>query len=629
MRSSQQNSAFGVYGIIFLIFIFCILMVIHQNANASHMLGAELSYKHVNGTKYQLQYTLYRDCSGIPAPADLNLKVESASLAYTSFHSLELVSGSETIIDQLCPSALTTCEGGTYPGMESLSYTCEVELPSLASDWIFSVSECCRNANITTINDPSSLPVYTEALLNNSFGPNNTAQFSSIPFNILFLGEQQYIHADAKDEDGDLLVYSLNSVKIAADQNVNYSGSYHKSNPFGCELNLDASSGRISLKPENMLTGVYVVSVEEYRNGILISRISRDMQMSVVAPNNSAPELSGINGGSDYEIKVCKGEPFAFDIFSADADQQQSLNISWDHSIPGAQITTGSGLHPVSRFSWNPSDEFNTESTYRFSMTVSDDACPYVTSRTYHYTIHFSELDLSVSVTPQSCPGMNDGKIMTSILGTEMPYQLNWSDVASDQMIRENLPAGNYEITVKDASGCELKKQVEIETLHASPVLYLGGSLAACNGHELLLEAGSIENNYTWSDGSTASSLSVSEPGVYSVTVINPNGCSVTSEVKVIFQECNGMERSENGSETIQVYPNPATDKLNFDLLNFKEEKITLQIINMQGQLLAEHKLDPETYGSYSADISMLGSGIYLVTIQGMSELHSVRFVKK
>ncbi len=629
MRSSQQNSAFGVYGIILLIFIFCIMMVIHQNATASHMLGAELTYKHVNGSKYQLQYTLYRDCSGIPAPADLNLKVESESLDYSSFHSLALVSGSGTILHQLCPSALSTCEGGTYPGMESLQYTCEIELPTVSADWKFSVSECCRNSNITTINDPANQPVYTEALLNNIVGHNNSARFSAVPVSILYLGDLQYIQADATDEDGDLLVYSLNSAKIAADQNVNYTGSYHKNNPVGCEMNLNASTGIISLKPENVITGVYAVSVEEYRNGILISRISRDMQLSVLAYSNAAPQLSGINGSSDYEIIVCKEVPISFDIFSHDSDQEQSLNISWDHSIPGAQITSGTGLHPVSSFYWNPSDEINTEASYRFTMTVTDEACPYVSSRTFQYTIHFNDLDLSVSASPQSCPDRNDGKIMATVLGGVQPYQLSWSDIGSEQLIRENLSAGNYTIHVKDASGCEFNKEVKIETQYTAPVLNLGGSLAACNGHEFVLEAGSDDNDYIWSDGSVNSSLLVSQPGLYGVTVTNPNGCSVSSEVRVVFQECNGMEKSLSATETIQAYPNPASDRITFNLQNFNIESANLRILNVQGMLVAEYRLDSGTYGQFSADISLLGRGIYLVTVQGMNELHTVRFVKE
>jgi photosystem II stability/assembly factor-like uncharacterized protein len=61
-------------------------------------------------------------------------------------------------------------------------------------------------------------------------------------------------------------------------------------------------------------------------------------------------------------------------------------------------------------------------------------------------------------------------------------------------------------------------------------------------------------------------------------------------------------------SSNLEVYPNPANDKLNIDL----EEKATIEILNLQGQIIGTKSL---TEKSNNLDLSNLVSGVYTLRI--------------
>ncbi len=630
MRSSHNhpNQSIGVYGFILLIFIFCLMLIIHQDANASHMLGAELTYKHVSGKKYLVNYTLYRDCSGISAPANMNLKVQSESCSSTSFYSLELDINSGKEIGKLCPSALTTCQGGSFSGVQAWNYSCEIDIPANCPDWKLSVTDCCRSSSITTISEPSSSNIFLEAFLNNTYGSNNSVTFLNSPENQILLGQDQIIQAAAKDEDGDSLVYLLAAPQASSDQTVNFLAPYRANNPFGSEMSLDVHTGEIHINPTQMLTGIFSVQVLEYRNGIHIGTISRDMQVSVQASSNLLPVLSGINGTSVKSISACTGTALSFSIFSNDLNSNQQLKVSWETNIPNAQISTSNGLHPVTNFSWTPTSADAIQEAYVLTLTVQDDACPYYAAQTYSYSINVNDMKMQTESIHVSCPGGSDGSISTLVSGGIQPYSFNWTDSDVDASQRDNLSAGTYSVHIIDAAGCSLNQEFEISTQFSNPVVSLSGTIAGCAGHPLVLEAGSGQASYIWSDNSNNESLEVNAPGTYSVEVTNSYGCKSTGSIEVIFQVCSGIEREEMPAPTLSFYPNPVKDKVSIKIETSSTSGILFTISDMQGKVVATYQEGNEPGFDHVLDMSQLAPGIYFLLASTGTELQSVKFCK-
>lgn len=92
--------------------------------------------------------------------------------------------------------------------------------------------------------------------------------------------------------------------------------------------------------------------------------------------------------------------------------------------------------------------------------------------------------------------------------------------------------AGNYSVTVTNASGCSSTSSVTNVSVLASPAaptVTPGGATTFCSGGNVTLLSSYASGN-TWSpNGQTTPSIVVSASGNYSVTHTDANGCSATS----------------------------------------------------------------------------------------------------
>ncbi|MEL6865010.1 MAG: gliding motility-associated C-terminal domain-containing protein [Bacteroidota bacterium] len=149
--------------------------------------------------------------------------------------------------------------------------------------------------------------------------------------------------------------------------------------------------------------------------------------------------------------------------------------------------------------------------------------------------------DLIVQVTPMNplCEGDANGSLDLAVVGgiqTGMPpnYNITWSNMATNVTMIDNLPQGNYSVTVTDAAGCSV---VENEGIFTLPIDIGLTNLAniSCFGNgmdgEILVSAsgGTVgmgsDFDYNWSTGATGPIVSNLSPGNYCVTVTDDNNC--------------------------------------------------------------------------------------------------------
>ncbi len=88
-------------------------------------------------------------------------------------------------------------------------------------------------------------------------------------------------------------------------------------------------------------------------------------------------------------------------------------------------------------------------------------------------------------------------------------------------------------ISYTSSSGCDSTRCLSLSVLPA-PDAGLPDSLLLCEGSTAVLEAGPAAA-YAWPDGSQGSSLEVSAPGTYSVTVTGSNGCTAAGSSEVLL----------------------------------------------------------------------------------------------
>src|SRR4051812_18254165 len=92
------------------------LFLASLNSHASHSMGADLTYKWMGGNTYKITLIFYRDCNGISAPIDPIIDVISTCGNSTSV-TCYARAGTGKEITPICPSANTTCTGGSYTGV--------------------------------------------------------------------------------------------------------------------------------------------------------------------------------------------------------------------------------------------------------------------------------------------------------------------------------------------------------------------------------------------------------------------------------------------------------------------------------------------------------------------------------
>ncbi len=524
-------------GILHALIPFLTLAGAGNEVQASHSMGSDLTYRCLGGNQYELTLSFYRDCAGIPADSFAWINITSSCFPSGSV-TLQLVPGTGQEITPLCPSQVSTCNGGTFTGVQEYVYKGIVNLPGPCADWSFDYYLCCRNMAITNLDFPASTSMYVFATLNNLVANcNNSPTFSNRPVPFVCMGQQYCYNHGAFDPDGDSLVYTLMTPMDSPNFPVQYSTSFSATNPLTSipALSFNPVTGDICMTPVNPEVTVMAVLVQEYRNGVLIGSVERDIQITVISCTNQLPVVSGINGTNNFTASVCAGNQLCFNISSADNDASQNTFINWDESIPGATFTITPGPRQSARFCWTPG-QADLGSTRCFTVTIQDDNCPFLGSQVFSYCINVS--GISADAGPDLSVGCNSNATVTATAsGGSGTYNYNWNNGLSGPALTGG--PGTYIVTVSDGS-CSDKDTVQILAGPNTPTAAFSMTYD-CSGlnvqftNQSTIAGGSI-SAYTWNfgDGNTTSSISpshtYSSTGNYQVMLIaqGTGGCMDT-----------------------------------------------------------------------------------------------------
>lgn len=540
--------------------LICLILAFIQlstEAYASHAQGGDLTYTCLGGNQYRLRLAFYRDCSGTTAPGSVSINITSASCNQNMSVTLNPIPGTGQDVTPICPSLTTVCNGGNNPGVQEWIYEGTITLPQACTDWVFSFSLCCRNAAINTIVNPGGQNIYIESHLNNVAAPcNNSPSFSNIPVPFICAGQSYCFNHGAIDPDGDSLAYSLVTPATGPGTYVTYISPYSASQPLlsSPAVSFNPINGDICMNPTQVVVTVMAVRVEEWRNGVLIGSVIRDIQLHTINCTNNLPYISGINNTNTYSLSSCAGVPINFYINSFDADAGQNITMTWNNGIPGGTFTTTGGPLPTGTFTWTPPASAISNTQYCFTVTVSDNACPYAGSQTFAFCITVTGFGLNITSSPANC-GASNGSAAVIVTGGNGPYNYSWSPNGGNNANQNGLTAGNYTVTVSDASGCVSTASVAVAQGPSQANLNFSITDVQCfggNNGSATVNANGGQQPYTylWSNGGTSTTIGNLTAGTYSVTVTTNNGCISTGSV-IITQPASAL--SSVVSTTINV----------------------------------------------------------------------------
>ena len=301
-----------------------VLLLLSFTSNATHIVGGEIQYEHLGGASYKLTVKLYRDCDPFNAnfPGSTNVIVDNGNgTNYTNFVLPRL--GRDTL-----DPPIDTCAFDPGICVEQAIYSSIVSLPPGAGGYHLYYQICCRNGSINNITVPLNTreTFYAYVPDNNIVLTNSSPVISNFPPVFVCNGQDLSLDFGASDLDGDSLVYSfytpydgVNGTGITysgatppnnfQSSTVNWVAGYSANSPLDFlaapGLSIDVNTGFITGSP--VMVGQFVVGimVDEYRDGILIGRITRDFQMNVL---NCPPPQEAAIGPADG----CAGSNITF-----------------------------------------------------------------------------------------------------------------------------------------------------------------------------------------------------------------------------------------------------------------------------------------------------------------------------
>ncbi|MFN8166264.1 MAG: SprB repeat-containing protein [Bacteroidia bacterium] len=520
-----------------------LVLLLPEFTFATHISGADLTYRWVSGNTYELTLALYRDCSGISAPTNVTITYSSVTCGVNSTVTINKKPGTGNEISMVCSTAVTTCSGGTYPGFQKWEYVGNVTLPNQCPDWVFGYSICCRNCAITTLsytpNNCTGVPAtYIEATLNNLVVPNNSApSFTNIPVLFFCIGQTIHFNHGAYDSDGDSLVYSWITPRSAAGTNVVFKPGYSASSPLSSSpaITLD-NSGDITISPTALEVGVMAILVKEYRNGVLVGSVVRDMEVWTQSCTNIFPTATGANGTTSYDLVACPGKPFSFYVNSTDPNSGQVVSMTYNGNIPGATFTTTGAPYPQGVFTWTPTIGQARSQPYSFLLTVQDNNCPMNGFQTYSYTILVPPLSATTSGVNATCAVPPNGSVSVTPTGSA-PFTYLWSPTGSTGSNLSGIGSGTYTVTVTDKYGCTTTatRAITQPTPVSVVVTPTATTCGLANGTAVASASGGTgPYTYNWlPDHQTNSSHTGMAAGNYSVIITDANGCTTSAATTV------------------------------------------------------------------------------------------------
>jgi hypothetical protein len=388
------------------------------NAQASHLMGAQISYKSLGNNKYQFTLDYFRDCRGIPfnSPTIILRGISGCS----STINLSASQTSITDITPICSSVTKMCKptnttiSSSAPAIEKHTFIFTYDFTTLKNNGCCIVQlgtgQCCRNGAITTGASGNDFWVYAQ--LDLCKVTNNTSpEFINDPVAILKCNLPTYLNVGARDLiDNDSLVYELIDPTQSWSTKTYWTGSLSSLLPFTTYCKGSCSPAYPNEVPPrgfyfNRLTGDYVftpincseitisaVRITEYRKNSSgtyenIGSVMRDWETIVMnMSGNNVPLIQGpeliyfADSSNSSFLFATKDDPFIPSSGPPVLNDTIKFNISSAliNSLKNSsfQLVDSTQKHPTGVFNWKPMGMINSR-PYQLIMQVRDNACNY------------------------------------------------------------------------------------------------------------------------------------------------------------------------------------------------------------------------------------------------------------
>ncbi|MCU0439655.1 MAG: gliding motility-associated C-terminal domain-containing protein [Raineya sp.] len=309
-----------------MLLIVLFLFLGHLTKALNHIGGGELYITHVSGNTYRIQVIYYYDALNYQNPPNTGIPTDPSppNIANVSIYrklnnirvlnvSLPRISSSFIAL----PTNVCRDQSIRYNGLERIVYQANVTLSNAnfsdVQGYYAIFQDYTRNTGVATnISGRTGISLYAEiprVFTGSASFINSNPVFT--PFTNLYIcnGQTSNLDFSATDVDGDVLVYSLVDMYDALPirrnpppitlppplpntypfppRLVNWDAGFSASNAIpsnvSLPLSINSTTGQITVNPAQKGLYSFVVKCEEYRGGIKIGEVRRDIQLFVDA----------------------------------------------------------------------------------------------------------------------------------------------------------------------------------------------------------------------------------------------------------------------------------------------------------------------------------------------------------
>jgi len=420
-----------------LVFIALLALGFTSQGLATHILGGEITYEHIENLKYRVNIVIYRDCdecklagggggSSTKDCGSFELFVQRSD-RYTCGSSVldrfGVTRSSIRTILPVCPNANSSCDSNSnYAyGVEAHEFYTIVDFAKYASSascgFDLFVKVFDRAGYIDNINDEQ--PGFFNYAFINPYETHNSPTFNSDPLMVLPVNEAVREIISLNHGSADKVVFELGQPLKDYQKEITYAEGYSKSKPLTVWCNAtstcmpdeaatppigyfsDTQNGRLIFTPtKTNEKGLLVFEIKSYKKKgsdfQLIGLVRRDIQVITVSSQNHPPKL--IQNIQDFHI--CEGEAWTYDFKASDkiyvfpdgsSKQADSVDISLLHAIKNlqaTQVSLKSAPYQKLRVSWTPGPKDVQTEPYRLYLEVKDNNCPLNASQTSVFNIY-------------------------------------------------------------------------------------------------------------------------------------------------------------------------------------------------------------------------------------------------
>ncbi|MCX6291868.1 MAG: gliding motility-associated C-terminal domain-containing protein [Bacteroidetes bacterium] len=333
-----------------------------NGVSATHIVGGDIAVKWMTGNDFEVTLTFFRDCS--PTSADFDAMVEvgiydKVSNVMALSFTMPLISRDTLQLGDSCFTPQNLC-------VEKGIFQTVLTIPPNPDGYYIAWQRCCRNFIILNIQNPGAAGMVFYAEVPDPALHDNSPVFGSYPNAYMCAGEVNLKSFACYDPDGDSLAYSLVTPMNGFTDQTNvgqYPGAvvltpgpypgiawqspYDAFDMMGGSppMNINTNTGMITAQPVNLGVYVFAVKVEEFRNGMKIGEVRRDIQYQVLncllisPPVFSSPAVTTVSSStSSLVYNLVAGDSLSFDVTVTNNNSGDTLFLNGSSEIFSSQI---------------------------------------------------------------------------------------------------------------------------------------------------------------------------------------------------------------------------------------------------------------------------------------------------